>query len=412
MCAKWNPETQPDVVIDAISRIAYVNDEGNAAFRGVTKIEHNLAILVTTLDFHTDIPPSLQRAFMWSAVCEAVKKGRLDALHVKRFVSSREREYLKRPTSRYVLLTGVSIKLPVDILRTRITGVSLTFTRRYPARFDRTNIEPQIRNYVPGKLPNNYAWVRAGTSARSDHEAYDRGLEALDLLRAIWNFNTSFCATRMTWPTRGPVNNIVNAPVHSLHRPSGALASDLFGYEPSYRKPVRPLDLTGKLDKLRAFERRLRNNLWKWKETDFLRRALVRYVRAQDDAELANVFLSLWSVLEMLTDTLKLSYDRTIRRAAFMWDNRALAVQELKHLRSWRNRRVHGGESTEDKEVHVYQLKKYVDTLLGFLLFNPYNSNKNLQEIACFLDLPFDEGVLARRIEMYRQAKELRATDK
>jgi len=405
MCAKWNSEIDPNVAIKALKKIAFVNEEGNAAFRGFG-IDPYLAIVESALDFDPDVSPALHTGMLRSAVFDAVRQNKLDAEGIKHLVSRREREHLKAPAQRYVLLTSISVKLPSYPMRTRIDGATLSFVQCCPSRFDRTSVIRKATRTVTGKLPTNYVWVKVGVSARGWAEAGEAGLRALDLLRAIWNLCVTFGRVRMTMSGRRPVNEIVLGPIHTLHYPDGKLASDMYWYEPSYRRPVRPFDLCSKLANVRAIERRIRRQLRAAKEGQAWSRALVRYVRAQDDPELENSFLSLWSLLETLTDTLKLSYDRTIRRAAFICRDREFAVQELKHLRMWRNRSVHLGESTDDQETHVYQLKSYVDRLLGFLLLNPDNRRRGHEQIARFLDLPYDSKTLRNTITLCRKALE------
>ena len=42
------------------------------------------------------------------------------------------------------------------------------------------------KNWIVGRLPDNYCSVRAYVSARSEHEAAENALSALDLLRGTW----------------------------------------------------------------------------------------------------------------------------------------------------------------------------------------------------------------------------------
>ena len=406
MCAKWNPDIDRDVVIASISRIASVNEDGNASF-GIPGVFQYIPILISALEFDPNVPRSLHHGLVSSAVSGAVKEGKLDADNVKRLVTARERAYPKEPLKRYVLLTDIGVKLPKYPLRIGIEGTTLFFTEQYPERFDRKPIAHRFSRAVPAKFPNNYCWVRVSLSDRGPREAGERAVDTLDLLRGIWNLGLTFQSSRLSSPARGPANKIILGPIHTLHSPSGALATKVYWYEPSYRIPVKPHDASGKFDNLRRFEGRIRRQLKAAKERLLLTRALIRYVRAQDEYELDNMFLRLWSVLETLTDTLKLPYDKTIRRAAFIWKDRALAMQELKHLRVWRNRSVHLGESSDNKESHVYSLKAYVDRLLAFLLLNPENRKQSLAEIARFLDLPYDVEALTKAIGLHRKALKL-----
>ncbi len=406
MCAQWNSDIDRGLVIDAISRIAFVNEHGGASFTGIA-IQRYIPMLISAVEFDRGIPPSLHHDFVWSAVCDAVKAGKLDANNLKRLVCANERAYLKEPVRHYILLTAIGLKLPKYPLRIRIGGTTLVFTQRYPKRFDRKPVAHQFSSAVAAELPKDYCWVRVSISGRRPKEAAECGLEALDLLRGIWNFGLTFQTFRMSFPACGPANKILPGPIHTLHSPDGTLATKLYWYEPSYRKPTIPYDVSAKFDRLRGFEKRVRQQLRSAKEKCLLIHALIRYVRAQDEWDLNNMFLSLWSLLETLTDTLKLSYDKTIRRAAFIGRDRAFAMQELNHLRIWRNKTVHLGKSSEDRQSHVNALKAHVDELLAFLLLNPDNRRKSLEEIALFLDVPHDAETLTQRIELYQKALKL-----
>jgi hypothetical protein len=307
------------------------------------------------------------------------------------------------------LLTNLSVKLPSDRLAIRLGEHILSFAQKYPRRFDRNKYAPQIEYTIAGDLPREYAWVTVPASGRTWREAGDAGIEAVDLLRGIWNLRLTFQRWTISSHARGPINDIVLGPVHTVHNPNGQPAAGEFYYQPEYRKPHKVYDLSKGHDKLRQFQRRVMRQINRSKIGPFLRRSLIRYARAQDEADLDDCFLNLWSLLEALTCTPRAAYDMTVHRAASVWSDPAFPVQELTHLRSWRNRSVHLSESSDDRETRAYQLKSYVDQMLAFLIFNRNSRRQSLEETMQLLDMPHDAEELKRKLNLYRKALRLHA---
>ena len=148
--------------------------------------------------------------------------------------------------------------------------------------------------------------------------------------------------------------------------------------------------------------------------TTRLEDALRRYTRALDSFDWDASFLRLWGLLETLTGTQPHeSHDLTVKRATFLYEDpeREFHVQVLNHLRHYRNRSVHGGESSETIEAYLYQLKRYVEDLLLFHLAPPsYCRFKSIAQAAAFLNLPPDPADLRRRVgELHRESESARA---
>ncbi len=127
------------------------------------------------------------------------------------------------------------------------------------------------------------------------------------------------------------------------------------------------------------------------------------YVKALDQRDFNSTFLSLWSLLERLTNTLLDNYKVTVRRAVFLFKDREFHRQILNHLRSYRNRAVHAGEKTDEIEAPVFQLKFYVEQLIFFHIYNTLGF-LSMREAAEFLDLPPDASVLKGKIKLFQKA--------
>lgn len=408
MCAKWINEIDYLVVIKAIAAVAKVSKDGKAAFTAFD-IERYAATLASGMSFDNDIPQYTRKTIIWRAICGSVTEGKLNADNILRLVAEMEREHLRRRKTDYVLLTSLSARLPSDRLRVRLGEHTLLLTRRYPRDFDRDKYSSRIPRIVKGDIHSEYSWIRVPASGRTWREAGDVAIESLDLLRGIWNLHLTFRAWRMSSASRGPINAVVLGPVHTVHDPSGQPAADDFYYEPEYREPHKVYDLSKKHDKLRLFQRKVIRQVEHGKSGPLLRRSLIRYARAQDEADLDDCFLNLWSLLEALTCTARASYDTTVHRAASVWLDPAYAVQELTHLRGCRNRSVHLSEPSDDRETHAYQLKSYVDQMFSFLIFHRDSHRQTPEETMQLLDLPHDAGELKRKLSLYRKAIRLHA---
>jgi len=361
------------------------------------------------MDFHKDIPQYTRQAIVWRAVCDSVTQGKLNADNIIRIAEEKGREHLRKKKADFVLLTSFSAKLPSDRLVIRLGEDQLLLNRRYPRRFDRSKYLSIIAHTIPSEQPREYAWVRVPVVGRSWREAGDAALDGVNLLRGIWNLGLTFQRWRVSSDSRGPMNDIVLGPIHTVHHPDGKPAADSFYYEPEYRKPHKLCDLSERYDKLRQFQQSVMRQVNRSRAGPLLQRSLIRYARTQDEADLDDCFLNLWALLEALTCTAKASYDTTVHRAASVWLDPAYCVQELKHLRNWRNRSVHLSEPSDTRETHAYQLKRYVDKMFEFLIFNRDSRRQSLEDTMQLLNLPHDDAELKRKLSLYRKALRLHA---
>jgi hypothetical protein len=230
------------------------------------------------------------------------------------------------------------------------------------------------------------------------------GMERLDLLRAGWNFARNFGGWRRSGTKAEPVNGIVLGPVHTIHLPSGAPATDTYWWESTYIEPIQPVDLAVTLTDLRKTERWLMRAIRGSDFGDRLRDALVRYGRALDERNLNDAFVRLWGVLEDITGVGDGdSHERVVKRASAIWENPTYERVALHRLRKWRNRMVHEGEGTSDAELLIYDLKLYVEALLRFCVVH-IKSFRDWNEYCAYLDLPPNVDNLQRRLVLTKLA--------
>lgn len=401
--AKWNTnDYNPGFLAKRLESLKTKDHNGKVGFRGFVT-QDILAVIDSSIEFSEPLPEVEKRRIIWTGIVSAAKE-KLSDITILAEISKKEREFLQQPKRPFVLATSLSIARPTPLTRTEISGCRMRFEASLPKRFDREKIKNIIRHYVVGDLPTWYTTIRASVRARSEYEAAEAALDAIDLLRGIWNlfFNRQI-GIRMSSGRKRPVNAVLLGPLHTLHEPRGKLALEKFWYDPEYIEPVQCKDLHQSWGKLQRFERTVRRKLVNHGYRDNIEEAIRRYVRALDSRDWNSSFLRLWSLLEFLTATERADYKQTIRRVLFLHQEREFHEQILNHLRNYRNRTVHTGEETREIETLLHQLRQYVERLLEFHLATRFRFSR-LTETAESLHQSPDLPSLQSRLLMTKRA--------
>lgn len=327
-------------------------------------------------------------------------------------LNKRERDFWRQDERRFVLTTSISVRPINPLANASVSGHRITFGKYLPKRFamEHVKVTERGRRDIFGEPPDlwsivkGYSPVRVSVRARSDHEAYEKAIGTLDLLRGIWNLRLNSSA-RSTSGKRKPVNVLQLGPLHSLHQPNGKLATDRYWYDENYVEPLKSLNLSNKLESLYRFEKTILKYLSKSQYREALEDAIRRYTRVLDSREWNSAFVQMWSLLEYLTATSEDPNKVTMRRALFLWhrNEREFHRQVLKHLMTYRNRTVHAGYTSEDIETLLYQLKRYVERCLLFHIFSAPDF-PSIDKAAEFMNLPPDLPELQRRAWLLERA--------
>lgn len=389
----------------ARAEAARVDGDPTGFLKGAFFYSEFAVILGGCIEFERLVPEFERHRIVQKVAHNSSRSGSITAPSLLKACSAMERDYLSKPELPYRLLTELSLWQTLDAPAIRIEGAYITFKPKLNREFSlREKLARDSQATLGHDLPSNYTRVAVRLKARSPLEAAERGLEALDLLRASWNLALNRGKSwRVTCGRPTPVNDIRLSPFHTVHDASGNLATEDFWYDPGYRKPAPPFNDKAKFTRLVAFANDLRHRLAVSPYRDELRAALIRYVRALDAADFNDVFLRLWSLLEYLTDSTHEPYKVTTRRAAFMFKDRERSLLVLSNLTHFRNRLVHVGSESEDIESLVFQLKRYVDSLLLFHLGNRFGFTSR-GEAALFMDLPAEATELKQRARRLQQA--------
>ena len=393
-----------DVVINSLQGLLGLNAEGQVTIGLGGDFDSSVEIIASFAPFSTEVPDGRRVDIARRAIIDSKKAKSLSAGDVLARILVGQKEYLQQPLTPFVLLSSLSIRYSPELKTVRLADALLTFSSSTSARFKLPSTA--LRGAVHyGPAPTDYTSVRVRVSARDFMSAGELAIDRLDFVRAIWNLFRNRSRWRISLGNRGrPINDILLGPIHTLHHPDGAPASEIFWWEPSYVEPHSPVDLTQDLSEMRTFERWVRAHLAASSMRLELEGILNRYVRALDERDLNPALVTLWGVLEDLTGTRTGDTHKvTVRRAAFVFKDGEFRKLVLNHLREWRNRIVHEGRGTGEGERMVQELQHHVAVLLGFLLSNA-KTFRSFDEVGRFLDLPPDPDILSRRIKHLQKA--------
>lgn len=398
------------LIADTLERLKRTTQpDGSVGVHDVTTYTDLRTLIASAIKLTERLPDPVKRHIVYEAISAAIRKQGITAQILLGEINKSVASYYKKPQSKYDLVTSVSISQNRRIKNAAVEGCPIHFPIDLGKHYlrPRQNLLEGAKYSVCGELPERYSTVKVRVVARSELEAWERAIDALDLLRALWNLALNRGGYwRMSTGKRIPVNRLVLGPIHTLHKPNGELASNSWWYQTEYQGPVSLHDPgNDKAEAMFRFTARARQYLRRSGYKDHLVACLLRYVRALDTSDWEDSYLRLWGVLEQLTNTgLQDNYKVTIRRASFIWEDRKYTQQILTHLRDYRNTAVHVGTENQDIETYVFQLKRHVEALIEFHLRNRFRF-PTITEAAEFMDLPDDGTELDKKMKLIKAAK-------
>jgi hypothetical protein len=211
-----------------------------------------------------------------------------------------------------------------------------------------------------------------------------------------------------------PINDIHLGPIHTVHWPDGRLATNnMWWYEQGYVEPYPLYDLREKWDELIQYQNETLQYIQQTSSAfrELIEDAIRHYTRALDKINLHNSFLELWNLLEKLTGTQNANYGITVKWASFFYKDTEFAQQILNHLRERRNRAIHSGENFDDSEIIIYQIKRFCEKILSFLIARSAEF-ENLEEYSQFLERSPDIEELQKQIKLREKAIAFRSGKK
>lgn len=401
MQASWEDGFDQRVFMERLTKVSAAG--GLIAFDG--EGSGLIALLRSMVKFSEDLPWGLRSEMLSSAARDAIAAHATTPKELLQHIQLAAKAYADGSKSPFIMFTSISVLKGNKLPRVRVGNAKLTFLESMPTRVlaARAELFRTNRHWLPFDREPNMKAVKVEVEARNVEEAATQCLDAIDLLRGILNFfKTTAWRVTLGGP-RKPVSAIFIGPVHTFHDKAGALQANQFWYETNFWRNAEIVDLS-KYDSVSVRNTsRVKKMLERHQYRADLENAFVRYARALDLEDHDLAIQKLWSLLEFVTDTGLASYDKTIRRAKFFYDEASFQGQVLEHLRRYRNRSVHGGSSSGDVEVEVYQLKRLVEAALKFHLGNRFKFD-SMTDACSFLDLPTNVDQLRVRQRNIRRA--------
>jgi hypothetical protein len=408
MCAKWKNDKKIDKTVLQQKYNQFRKDSNYIGMPVSRWFEYQdfLLLLFNLIEFDNSLPELEMKRIFNESIKELKEKGHSDLDKLIGKISKIENSYKNRKTNSFVLLTNISVKYSKNINIIKLPKCTLSFNNYFNPEFNNKTL---VSEYFPSeRLPLNYTNVKVFTKAKSPIEAANIALDGINFIRGIWNLFLNGAARSLIHfddfklKTK-PYNKILLGPVHTIHYPDGRLASDIFWYEINNIYPDRPVDLQRQWSKLKTFEHKIRKLVNKCNYQSKLKYAFIKYSKALDERNPDNRFLQLWSLLEFLTNTIKeRGYDETVKRTSFFWKERAYHKQILNHLRNYRNNIAHRSFSSDQNYEYVFQLERYIETLLFYHIYKGQNF-QNFEEACRFLQLPNDKDSVISKIETYKK---------
>lgn len=403
MSAKWTDNNRiPHNIIGRLDKMKSIHNDGTITFSDGLEFYDYRTALFSAIVLSNDIPDVVKSEMISKSISETAKSGTLKADKLLKEISKQESAYSKKPLTDFVLITNMSIKPLVTLRNIMVNGCRIKFSGFLPKKLNsaRKNFLKYNKNHVFGDMPSFYTVITITARGRSDLEAGECALNAINTIRSIWNlYYNRGIGTGISSGRREPVNKIVLGPLHSLHLKSGEF--ERFWYETKYVRPLATKDISSDLPNLRQFEKKVRRITLSSSATikEKIMKGLLWYVSALDEWDHESAFLKLWSLLEFLTDTTEDRYDVTIRRMASICKDTDFHKEILEHLRKCRNGTIHLNQSPEYAYTLMFQIKRYVETLLIFYLFDGGHFN-DTEEIKEYLSLSSNKDSLKTRVRL------------
>ena len=417
MCAQWIQQFDPVPILERIGNLRHLasvsdmirsqgdSEVGLATSDRMHSLNEYESLLLSAIQFTEQVPEGQKSNLMREAIFSVLSKNDLTPDRLIDEISKLESDYLSLSVEKYILIGTLSLRYEDRLTHREAGNTRITFNGRGRREFrdseawgKKLEVED---NLVPRKHGRNYTNFRAFTEARSEGEAFENALTAVDYLRSIWNLRANLMKrTRLSFGSQDkPVNQIIYGPRFVLR------SSERIWGEREALPPIKPLDVGDEYEELRDFEQDVRGLLRGHPYRNDLDELLLRYVGTLDKRSMASTHLSLWSLLESLTASRR--HETVTDRALFLWPEDGIQRQMLKHLRWHRNQYVHEDSRREDMETMVFLLKQYIENLLLYHL-NSGQDFSSLSEAAQFLDHPRNAETLRSQIDARRDALDRR----
>ena len=400
---RWNQDVTN--IVSEIDKAKRVDGKGKVVFEAYSH-HLNSVLLYDTIDFVKEITEQDKRKIIREAISTSGKKGKITPSNLIYEIGREVNNHFNLPTVEFVLTTSISVASINFYKSIAIKNAKIWLSPKLPDKFKNGagDLTQKAVNNLAIDPPKDYLAARVLVEAKTISEAANNALDAINLARGIWNlYENRKLHWRMSFGKRDPINKIHLGPFHFLHYKEGDLATESWWCDLGYTQPIKLYDATNNIEKLRRFNKQVRNLLYHHKYREQVEAGILRYSSALDDKNWNNAFLKLWGVLEFLTNSSRLNNERAVKRTLFLFKDKVYNKLLLESIRRYRNHYVHADSENSEIETYLFPLKYFVEVLLEFNLANKYGFN-TLEESAELLEQPSQKSSLDRKIKVTQSA--------
>lgn len=344
-------------------------------------------LLIEQVRFNDDIPKNTRNDILSNSLFKAADQNKLNSGFLSGCIKAEEQNYLKKELIDYSLITGITLVDLKSKLTVKTKNSEIIISKYFPLKFKASYKFDEINSLFKGINIKRYSWVTINIKARCINSAAELALNELNYYLGIINLRYNFYTSRTSIGKADPINTIRKYPYHSLHYASGESATDTTWYEPKFSSHGKVERYSTRFKEANKCFKDVNKDIIKTDRYRYFSKVLNMYTDTLESNDMNKSFLNLWTILEMLTFTMKDNYDVTIQRAMLLFKDKFLTKQELNLLRDKRNMAIHSGSQLGDAEKYSYMLLSYVNELFIFILniMIKVNDDDSIKKI---LDLP------------------------
>lgn len=400
-------------IYNRIEQNTTVTAEGSLSWTTFEFSEY-LSILDDAFEFPKGTSSRVRHRATHNGVVAARKKGKLSDQAISKEISRALVEYNRKPESPYAMWTRIRLTFPIDQrgIKFHIGNTTLEISRVLPPYMRLTKEQFGHARPLRTKDLPRFGYLIVRSRGRLTGDVSEEMIDAAGLLISV--FNLALRSWNIFGSEQKPEASILMGSYQYIFRGKRSLVEEVCWYNPDFRDDF--WETSSRDQGIFKSAKSVRKALIAL-ERHPLRIPLIHALRAANEAmetsDSTKRTLRYWTALERLfsTDGEKASYDRIIKRATFLEDDREIARAKLTRLLSVRNSYVHWGAS----EKGHHQLNQFVaDLIRRFVFYIIFNGDDFLDhaELLEMADLPSDQRSLARRRKAIERREKLALTNR
>ncbi|NUB09728.1 hypothetical protein FW320_26655 [Azospirillum sp. Vi22] len=389
MTASWSKAVEPTPVIEDFLKHTVNLVNGNPSYEPASYFRF-ITFLMSSIEFKEEISEHDRRIVFRKAISAFSSSDKRDSKMLIWHINSHAHSYLRAPKLAFNVFMPVSLGFTSKFSRKifKVEGVNIRFKHMKQCNLTFGNVLDRAKASMGIEIPAGYNCMIISVQARTAAEAMGIAQDATDKIIGIINFVIGKTGIVVIGsPPVLPLNPVLVGPIQTVHDQSGAVAEDLFWYEPNPPTRKRIEDISSVEEDVATEVRTMLKALTKTEYCSQVLGFIARYNKALSSTSEDGCFIQLWSVLESVLGAQDGGSEIMIKRMSEFFTTKAAQTQHLKALRHLRNGNVHHGMTRSEWYPYIAQLREYVIIAIKFLIFAKPKF-KSFQHFLDVLDVP------------------------